>query len=1775
MDIGTIEGTIKLNSAALTEAADRFTQFGNKSTSIASQIAQDADRVEKNYNKLAASISPVIAAEQKLEAATKTLDAALQKGLITHQKHNQLLAAAKEKFEGAGHSAGGFTSLISKLNEVAGLGGKAVEEITSKLGGMTSQIGSAGAALAELGALAPVIAGLAVVLGGLAIGFEAFSFLKEAIVEGMKTQVVIEQLNASLKSNGAAAGYSAHELVAQAEALVDVTGRSKDAIIQGEIILTRFDKIGRDVFPQARKAALDYAQATGKDLKESFTLIGRAYVDAGKSLNALKEIGVRFSADQKKALTDMVDHGKLIEYQSKLTEILKEKTGEAAAAYAGSLAGGIAISKEKLSLFKESIASEVIPALEFLGSELLKSAGGWDNVTKKVKQAGEWIGNFVREMVFSVIMDFEEQGIAADRAALNLNESWTSIGDGILNFVTFCIKSWASLPAIFGGGDDSGMVAALQRTKAKFDANMAAEKKSIADSMTAEGAAWQRAAAALQEHKKALEGNEVVENRILSTVDKVAGKNKDVKDALDGAARAAQEYANKLSDVEVKLQEKIDSQDRLVTALGYGEAAYNRQKLAEERQAEIDREVTEVTKAHRAEIEKLQEAQKKLIEQHKVTDAARVGDQIKAENAAYGDQVDKVTELADRSVALKQVVASRLLTLQQERAFTDQLRQAEAELADAQADLKLGFVHSTAAIRENAIALEVEKELLSKNAIVGLPFAAALEATVRARHKSTDSIHEETSATRVILDLNRQQQKIFEDQAVAGDSMLRSRLELERQIRAQIEALPKTLDSSTFDQLAARIRASLERAFTWQQYFDKAYAPLKQLGDGIASGFANIVSNFVKTGEIKFSDFTATIRESFANAIGSMVQEWLTKWLEAMAAWLARWIATQAAAKAAQASLGTGSSGFSMGVNPGTSFSPGVGAGAGGAIGTGGSSTTTALIGNPMTSGVGALGGALIVVGAFAAVYFGITQWLKSSKREWASLTISSNDSAQLTLNQIKGAGRAYGQMETVALGIIKTIQDFIKNIGGSFQGMQGDIGITSIGKGQKKDVIVYASGIVTHFGKDLQAALEFATIQAIRQSKIIGLNPILAEAIKNSTAKTMQEFQDQVTKAEDLATVGLTQTGSAWEKAVTDFAARINNIMTLLTSGSSAWTNALQRVTQEFNDSVWGSYYTLTGKKPDEQAQAERLRIEYNAERAMAEIRLTAIQAELMAEISVSNTRHQLTRRYLDDAEIMVAATGLTDDAIKAMIANIQRLIDGLPPEIAPGGVVIPGTGGSGRGTSGVDRAAFDKQLKDLASGGLTSVMKALYDYQKQLADLAEQQKKAKAPAADYAAAIAAITKQFQAGLLATAQGYAGIDDSFVKRLQDGLQFFKDLEEMGRKKSGIPNWLERILKGEFLDSMRLDWQARVDAFAGLTNPMSAITAQADQLQKQLEALAAATGMSAEQIAAGRAEIQRGVEYQRQTGINGILDKLFGYLQNSAKYAGDAVKLKKQEVDLEFLVIRAQLAGYGVLAQYQGLVDDAYKAALDAAGQVTNAMGNVAQAVDNSAAALSAAATQLQGVVKTWEDYQTSLRTNSTLGLVNSRQGLDNSQTIYEETRRKALGGDITAQEGFKSAAETYRINLLAFSPSAELARSAIKGIDDTLTELITKFKVQDPVVAGLSNVVSAIDGAGYAWIEHTDILAAQATKTNDLLGVGLDPLSIRVGSVTDAQDKTTAEIKDLHADIVTLGGALLAWRSDAGKKTDQIITNQVDDTHETSQLVSLLNRYFAGRGVA
>src|SRR5512134_681059 len=206
----------------------------------------------------------------------------------------------------------------------------AAGEVQGTLEGMTGRLGAVGGALGALGPVGLAAgAALAVVTAGMVAGLR----------EAAEAERSYRRLEAVLKATGHASGLTGQQIVDFADDIERSTLATSEAVQEAAAVLATFRSVSGETFTRTLALAQDMATVFGQDLSSAAMQLGKALQDPEQGLNALRRVGISFSASQRELIQTLMDTGQTAEAQRVILAELERQVGGAGAAEAGGLTG--------------------------------------------------------------------------------------------------------------------------------------------------------------------------------------------------------------------------------------------------------------------------------------------------------------------------------------------------------------------------------------------------------------------------------------------------------------------------------------------------------------------------------------------------------------------------------------------------------------------------------------------------------------------------------------------------------------------------------------------------------------------------------------------------------------------------------------------------------------------------------------------------------------------------------------------------------------------------------------------------------------------------------------------------------------------------------------------------------------------------------------------------------------------------------------------------------------------------------------------------------------------------------------------------------------------------------------------------------------------------------------------------------------------------------------------------------------------------------------------
>jgi len=277
---------------------------------------------------------------------------------------------------------------------------KAIDKSLEKLGGTAK---TTGGGLGGLDKAFRSVTGVSLGWGAAIAGVTAgLKFTIDAAAEAERVMALTE---AVIKSTGGAAGFTAEEIAKLSLEHSRLAGIEDEVVQSGNNMLLTFTAIGEEVFPRASKAMQDMAVAMnsgnleGIDLKGTAIQLGKALnvvagdtAGANRAMTALQRVGVRFTEDQKKLGAELIETGKVIEYQNLILGELETEFGGAAEAAGNTFTGAVQKLKNELGNLGEVAGAVAIDDLTTQIEGLTKAlqAKEMEQFIKFLIEADKW-----------------------------------------------------------------------------------------------------------------------------------------------------------------------------------------------------------------------------------------------------------------------------------------------------------------------------------------------------------------------------------------------------------------------------------------------------------------------------------------------------------------------------------------------------------------------------------------------------------------------------------------------------------------------------------------------------------------------------------------------------------------------------------------------------------------------------------------------------------------------------------------------------------------------------------------------------------------------------------------------------------------------------------------------------------------------------------------------------------------------------------------------------------------------------------------------------------------------------------------------------------------------------------------------------------------------------------------------------------------------------------------------------------------------------------------
>jgi len=342
---------VATSSDKATESVGKFTDAQGNQINYLSRTGDALSNASSRFERLQRSLDPAYASQVRLTQAQATLQGALERGVISTERYNELMALAGQRFEDVGRKAGPL--------------GKVFEGISGQLIALSAGAGPVGVALAGLG---PV--GLAAA-AGIGAASLAMGYLKDQAERfGEKAS--------KLHEFAETAGTTAVQMQVLQHAAANV-GLAADAVQTSferfSVQLSELQKGSGNFYSELQRVnpSLVLQLATTKDAAKAWDLLSEAYAKADVRQQALIAHAAfgRGGAGAGRLLSATAEAGGIEGLQGKLSA--NEIFGDDQLKRVGELEDKIKETKESATDMFASTFSETVLQAQLRSANIIKS----------------------------------------------------------------------------------------------------------------------------------------------------------------------------------------------------------------------------------------------------------------------------------------------------------------------------------------------------------------------------------------------------------------------------------------------------------------------------------------------------------------------------------------------------------------------------------------------------------------------------------------------------------------------------------------------------------------------------------------------------------------------------------------------------------------------------------------------------------------------------------------------------------------------------------------------------------------------------------------------------------------------------------------------------------------------------------------------------------------------------------------------------------------------------------------------------------------------------------------------------------------------------------------------------------------------------------------------------------------------------------------------------------------------------------------------------------
>lgn len=271
-----------------------------------------------------------------------------------------------------------------------------IRQVNTTLGQMQASVQSAISRFSRIATSAVAVTGA---VGAVAAVISSVVDNVRELVSAYSAQEQAEtRLQAVLKATGNAAGMSASEMMALADSLQKVTTYTDQEIMAVEQMLASTRLIGREVMPEATKAVLDMAAATGDDAAGAAKDLAQALADPAGEIESLKEKGIQLTDAQAENIKKVQEQNGLYQAQLLLLQEVEGTYGGIAEAIGNTDTGKLTQLQNAWQDLKEGLGEVLMDSIDGLVDYTLSIVDQLSDYVARSNQAhdsAEWASGYI------------------------------------------------------------------------------------------------------------------------------------------------------------------------------------------------------------------------------------------------------------------------------------------------------------------------------------------------------------------------------------------------------------------------------------------------------------------------------------------------------------------------------------------------------------------------------------------------------------------------------------------------------------------------------------------------------------------------------------------------------------------------------------------------------------------------------------------------------------------------------------------------------------------------------------------------------------------------------------------------------------------------------------------------------------------------------------------------------------------------------------------------------------------------------------------------------------------------------------------------------------------------------------------------------------------------------------------------------------------------------------------------------------------------------------